>query len=224
VNGHYEDADGNYVTSNGTVSWNNEPLFQATKLIVEISAISSDISLEYADAAFRFGHSQLRDTIDALERDASGAYDLTGAVTQYGLAQAFLVPGQFADIGPTAIALGMSRQVGNETDEFVTPALQQSLLGQPLDLPAINIARGRDLGLPTLNETRHQIHDAIIAERNADPNTPHHTQHHRRCADPVHELERLRQQHDPSRVVSELHRCLCVRRRRDQGECDHRTG
>ena len=200
VGGHYEDANGNYVTGDGTVSWNSEQLFQATKLIVEMeyqhvaidqyarlitpdlpefvtydSAISSDISLEYAEAAFRFGHSQLRETIDALEKDAGGAYDLTGAVTQYGLAQAFLVPGQFADVGPTAIALGMSRQVGSETDEFVTPALQQSLLGQPLDLPAINSARGRDLGLPTLNEARQQIHDAIIAERNADPNTPHHT-------------------------------------------------
>ena len=69
----------------------------------------------------------------------------------------------------------MTQQVGNETDEFVTPALQQSLLGQPLDLAAINIARGRDLGLPTLNEARTQIHDALIAERNSDPNTPHHT-------------------------------------------------
>ena len=59
----------------------------------------------------------------------------------------------------------MTHQVGNETDEFVTPALQQSLLGQPLDLAAINIARGRDIGLPTLNEVRKQLYDALVAER-----------------------------------------------------------
>jgi Ca2+-binding RTX toxin-like protein len=193
-------AQGNYTDAAGNISWNNEQLFQGTKLIVEMeyqhvaidqyarlitpdlpefvtydAAIDASISLEYGEAAFRFGHSQLRETIDALEKDASGAYDLTGAITQYGLAQAFLTPATFADVGPTALALGLSREVGNETDEFVTPALQQSLLGQPLDLAAINIARGRDLGLPTLNEARKQIHDSIIAERNADPNTPHHT-------------------------------------------------
>jgi hypothetical protein len=42
----------------------------------------------------------------------------------------------------------------NEVDEFLTPAMNQGLLGQPLDLAAINIARGRDMGLPTLNEMR----------------------------------------------------------------------
>jgi Ca2+-binding RTX toxin-like protein len=186
----------------GNISWNNEKLFQGTKLIVEMeyqhvaidqyarlitpdlpefvtydAAIDASISLEYAQAGFRFGHSQLRETIDALETRASvdGGYDLTAALDHYALAQAFLTPGQFAEIGPTALALGLTREVGNETDEFVTPALQQSLLGQPLDLATINIARGRDLGLPTLNEARKQIHDAIIAERLADPNTPHHT-------------------------------------------------
>ena len=47
--------------------------------------------------------------------------------------------------------------------------------GSPLDLGAINIARGRDLGIPTLNEVRRQLHDALVTERAADPNTPHHT-------------------------------------------------
>ena len=46
---------------------------------------------------------------------------------------------------------GVTRQVGNEIDEFVTEALRNNLLGLPLDLPTINLARGRDTGVPTLN-------------------------------------------------------------------------
>ncbi len=44
--------------------------------------------------------------------------------------------------------------VGNEIDEFVTGALRNNLLGLPLDLAAINIARGRDTGVPSLNHAR----------------------------------------------------------------------
>ena len=129
--------------------------------------LNSDISLEYSQAAFRFGHSQLRETIDAI--------DPSGQVTKWALSIGFLNPGLFKSVGAADIVRGMSHQLTNEVDEFVTPAMQQTLLGQPLDLAAINIARGRDVGLPTLNQARQQIHDALVAERNSDPSTPHHT-------------------------------------------------
>lgn len=203
--GYYEDGDHNYTLADGiTVSWDQDKLFNAAKLTVEMeyqhvaidqyarlitpdlpefvsydSAINANISLEYGEAAFRFGHSQLRETIDALEKSAGAdgynGYDLTGAITHYALEQAFLNPAGFAEVGPTAIALGMTRQVSNEIDEFVTPALQQGLLGQPLDLATINITRGRDLGLPTLNQARQQIHDALVAEREQPGGSMHHT-------------------------------------------------
>ena len=51
----------------------------------------------------------------------------------------------------------MTRQVGNEIDEFVTEALRNNLLGLPLDLAAINIARGRDTGIPSLNAARARV-------------------------------------------------------------------
>ena len=59
-------------------------------------------------------------------------------------------PGQSA----AAIAQGMSQQRGNEIDEFTTDAVRNNLLGAPLDLPSLNMTRGRDTGLPTLNQFR----------------------------------------------------------------------
>ena len=54
----------------------------------------------------------------------------------------------------------MTRQVGNEIDEFVTSALRNNLLGLPLDLATINLARGRDTGVPSLNEARTSFYEA----------------------------------------------------------------
>jgi hypothetical protein len=59
-------------------------------------------------------------------------------------------PGESA----AAIAQGMSQQRGNEIDEFTTDAVRNNLLGAPLDLPSLNLTRGRDTGLPTLNQFR----------------------------------------------------------------------
>lgn len=53
-----------------------------------------------------------------------------------------------------AIAQGMTSQRGNEIDEFVTDGVRNNLLGLPLDLAALNITRGRDIGVPTLNNFR----------------------------------------------------------------------
>jgi Ca2+-binding RTX toxin-like protein len=176
--GHGMNAAGDYLDANGNISWDQDKMFNGAKLVVEMeyqhaavdqyarnvspniqefgaysTEVNSAISLEYSQAAFRFGHSTLRETIDTI--DPSGG--LTGKIMGYALEAAFLAPDKFADVGPSAIILGMSHQQMNDVDEFVTPALNQGLLGQPLDLAAINIARGRDVGIPTLNEVRHAL-------------------------------------------------------------------
>jgi Ca2+-binding RTX toxin-like protein len=188
VNTGLLDAQGNYKYANGTIAWDQEKMFQAATLInqgeyqhVAIdqyargmspniplfvqydSGVNVDVTLDYSQGAFRFGHSQLRETIDALDPLGS----LTNAVTHYALEQAFLNPAGFAKVGPTAIAQGMTRQFSNEIDEFITPSLQQKLLGQPQDLAAINIARGRDLGLPTLNNLRRALSGGLSTELTA---------------------------------------------------------
>ena len=53
--------------------------------------------------------------------------------------------------------MGSSDQVGNELDEFVIETLRNNLLGLPLDLPAINMTRARDVGVPPLNQFRRQV-------------------------------------------------------------------
>ncbi|MBR0906614.1 peroxidase family protein [Bradyrhizobium liaoningense] len=58
----------------------------------------------------------------------------------------------------------MTRQVGNEIDEFVTTALRNNLLGLPLDLATINLARGRDTGVPSLNAARRDFYEATNQE------------------------------------------------------------
>ncbi len=176
VNTGDKDAAGNFTHgAGGPIAWDQQKVFEATKLIVEMeyqhaavdqyartvtprikefvgysSDIDSTVTLEYAQAAFRFGHSTIRETIDIM--DPNGSF--TGQVMSFALRSAFLNPDQYAASGPAAITMGMMRQQMNEVDEFITPALNQGLLGMPLDLAAINIARGRDLGIPTLNEFR----------------------------------------------------------------------
>ena len=173
-----QDQDGNFVTATGEIAWDADKMFQAAKLIVEMeyqhaavdqyartitpripefvgysSGQDSTVTLEYAQAAFRFGHSTIRETIDTIDPTQG----LTGKIMSFALESAFLNPQGFAENGPGAIALGMSHQQMNEVDEFITPALSQGLLGQPLDLAAINIARGRDIGIPTLNDFREAV-------------------------------------------------------------------
>src|SRR5262249_4049289 len=81
-----------------------------------------------------------------------------------GLIAAFLIPLAFAARGPPpeqatgAIVRGLTREVGNEIDEFVTEAVRNNLVGLPLDLAVLNIARGRDTGLPSLNAARRKFY------------------------------------------------------------------
>lgn len=123
--------------------------------------IDGSIVAEFAHTVYRFGHSMLNGSVDRLDNDLG----VTGGGDQLSLIEAFLNPVEYLDSGTDIAAIqgalmrGMSRDIGNEIDEFVVPALQSNLLGLPLDLAAINIARGRETGVPSLNETREQLYN-----------------------------------------------------------------
>ena len=115
--------------------------------------VDPSIVAEFAHTVYRFGHSMLTETIDR--------FDSGFAPDHIGLIQGFLNPVEFDANGSLSdiiaagdIIRGMTRQEGNHIDEFVTSALRNNLLGLPLDLPTINLARGRDTGVPSLNDAR----------------------------------------------------------------------
>src|SRR5690606_7459264 len=105
----------------------------------------------------RFGHSMLTDAMPRIGADGELIDDM-------GLIAAFLNPVAFDNDGglshdeaAAAIVRGMTIERGNEIDGFVVGSLRNSLLGLPLDLATINIARGRDTQMPTLNHAREQL-------------------------------------------------------------------
>jgi Ca2+-binding RTX toxin-like protein len=161
--------------------WNGERLFQAARFVDEMeyqhiafeefarkvqpaidpfsvyqTDIDPAISAEFAHAVYRFGHSMLTDTL--ARRDSDGTrHDMP-------LLDAFLNPPSFTEGGAVtprqavgSIVAGMTEQVGSELDEFVSESLRNNLLGLPLDLATLNIARARETGVPPLNETRDQL-------------------------------------------------------------------
>jgi hypothetical protein len=167
---------------NATNAWDGERVFQAARFGTEMqyqhlvfeefarkvqpnideflmydATIDPSIVAEFAHTVYRFGHSMLTETVDRLESDF--------ADSSMGLIEAFLNPLAFdnggsisADEAAGAIVRGTTRALGNEIDEFVTEALRNNLLGLPLDLATINLARGRETGVPTLNAARAEFY------------------------------------------------------------------
>jgi hypothetical protein len=122
-----------------------------------ITSIDGAISAEFAHTVYRLGHSMLPERVERTNVD--------GSVVDSRLLDVFLNPGAYNGTAGTltaaeaagAIIRGSVGQVGNELDEFVTSSVRNSLVGLPLDLPAINLARGRSEGIPRLNVARQQF-------------------------------------------------------------------
>jgi len=177
------------------LSWNGERLFQAARFTNEMQYqhlvfeefarkvqpdidafvfnasmdINPSIFAEFAHVVYRFGHSMLNQTVDSINAD--------GTRSDLDLFEAFLNPLAFGsdtvdhETAAGAIIRGMTSQVGTEIDEFVTHVLRNQLVGIPLDLPALNIARGRDAGVPALNEARRQFQEIANGDTQLSPYT-----------------------------------------------------
>ena len=118
-------------------------------------AIDPRISVEFAGAAYRFGHSIVSAETERIDE----AGNLVGPGLElrdtFGMTPAAFAAASGAD--------GFLRHLGDDAsqtmDVRIVEDLRNFLIDPPVgqDLASINIQRGRDLGLGTLNETREDL-------------------------------------------------------------------
>ncbi|MCD2442570.1 cell wall-binding repeat-containing protein [Agromyces sp. SYSU K20354] len=128
------------------------------------NSLDPAIFAEFAHTVYRFGHSMMTDTIgrSAVDQTTSGA-----APTQFQdvpLLEGFLNPVLYDEGGTIpaeeaagSLINGMTSARGSQIDQHVVDTLRNNLLGLPLDLPSLNLMRGRDTGVPPLQEVRQTL-------------------------------------------------------------------
>ena len=112
--------------------------------------VNPNISLEFANVSFRLGHSQLSNEIQRVNTDGT-------TVESIALSDAFFDPQEIRDDGVNSLLLGLPTQVAQEVDNLLVDGVRNFLFGAGtggFDLAAVNIQRGRDVGLPSYNDAR----------------------------------------------------------------------
>ena len=116
------------------------------------AGVDARLSEEFAGAAFRFGHSIVSANLEKTDEQGN---EIGTSVT---LKDAFFqAPADFiTNSGADGLLRHLSGDLSNALDVHIVDDLRNFLFGPSagMDLAAINIQRGRDLGLGTLNETR----------------------------------------------------------------------
>src|SRR5215216_1355308 len=116
-------------------------------------AVDARITEEFAGAAYRFGHSIVSDEISAIS-------NLGYFTSEHTLAESFFEdPATFKATGADGLLRHLSGDLANPLDTYLVDGLRNLLVDPPagIDLAAINIQRGHDLGLGTLNQTREAL-------------------------------------------------------------------
>ncbi len=103
--------------------------------------VDASISLEFAVASYRVGHSQI-------------SQDL---ITGVDLFNGFLNPALFYGYGTSAIQAGLLQQAHEVIDTLMTDAVRNNLVTRNLDLFTANVLRGREVGLPGFNQMRREL-------------------------------------------------------------------
>lgn len=117
------------------------------------TGVDGTIANDFANAAYRFGHSMLSSTL--LRRDNDGNVIGDGDLP---LQDAFFNPSEISDWGVEPLLKGLAMQQMQEVDSKLVDDVRNFLFGPPgaggFDLAALNLQRGRDHGLPSYNDMR----------------------------------------------------------------------
>ncbi|MBL6455951.1 peroxidase family protein [Belnapia sp. T6] len=118
-------------------------------------SVDPRMAIEFAGAAYRFGHSIVSPRTERLDEFGNPSGEILLRDTF------FLSPEAFAeDGGADGFLRHLAADLSQSLDVRIVDDLRNFLFDPPvgLDLAAINIQRGRDLGLPTLNGMREALH------------------------------------------------------------------
>ena len=132
--------------------------------------VDPGVSIEFAAGAYRVGHSLVGETVqilnalnqmeemklfDAFLNPTDGG-EFTFPIEVLNERGYFPQPG-YTEIGVSSIVAGITAQAAEEVDSQVVDAVRNDLVRVSADLFAMNVARGRDMGLGTLNHVRESL-------------------------------------------------------------------
>jgi peroxidase len=111
--------------------------------------VDPSIANVFATASFRFGHSLLTSTVSRLDANNQSIGNLP-------MEGAFFQPIQITSVGIEPYLRGLALQEVEKVDGLIVDSLRNFSPGSArgFDLPALNIQRGRDHGLPRFNQVR----------------------------------------------------------------------
>ena len=115
--------------------------------------VDAGMSNLFATAAFRMGHTMLSPTLRRLDENNE-----TIAAGHVALANGFFNPQHILDEGIDPILRGLASQPAQTIDVHIIDDVRNFLFGPPgsggFDLASLNIQRGRDHGVPGINDVR----------------------------------------------------------------------
>lgn len=116
--------------------------------------VNATVSNEFSTAAYRLGHSMLSPDIQRVDNDGA-------IVESIDLANAFFDPNEITTDGIDTLLKGLASQEAQDIDTLIVDGVRNFLFGPPgsggFDLAALNIQRGRDHGLLSLNDFREEF-------------------------------------------------------------------